>query len=238
MSGVVPAAIAGLIVLVCAAVIRARLRQEDGGSALRTCIGCLFIVSVLGAIGSAGLRIWGERGWSAEADRILVQIVSGGAIHSGGEWLGPGPVEIELAAAPFDREASPESIVDALFPRRTRLAIQAQGVTTSETPRGHWIGTTYSVLLRTADGKLDPVVLFRRTIAEDPLEPARIAILRGAQGADRNVTPLSVGIEYSDSSFLERFFFLDEPPRLTVDLQFQKLPPEFRGQEFWLEGPR
>ena len=39
-------------------------------------------------------------------------------------------------------------------------------------------------------------------------------------------------------SFLERFFFLDEPPRLTVDLQFQKLPPEFRGQEFWLEGPR
>ena len=237
MSGFVPPAIAGLIVLVCVAVIRSKLRQEEAGGAIRGCLGCLFIVLVIGSLAGVAVRLWREAAWDDQAGRIVVTAVEGASIYAQGEWWGPGPVEIEFEDAPFDSQASPESIVQALFPRRQFLEIQAEGVSTAQTSRGHWVGTTYSVLLRTPDGKLDPVVLFRRTIAEKPLEPARILILRGALGDDRNVTPGNVGIAFSPTNFFERLLFLDDPPQLSVGVQFQQLPTKYRGSEFWLAPP-
>ena len=238
MNGNFPLLIAGgavLLFLAFFSVIAARRRDGESKSLRSSCLGCLvlalFSVAVVGAI----VRGVSSISWRERAESIEVATARGvelfGDVTIATETIAvageESSREVRYASKVFAANVTPQEICSALFPGSTLLESSAQGVTTAESPEGHWVGTATGVVLRGEEGTLDSLVLFVRTIAEAPEEGSRVAVVRARDGSARHVSTDAVGIELSESGFLDRFLRLDDPPRLTLDVRVDPIPERF-----------
>ncbi len=232
--------IAGALFAVFALVsVRVARRRGDSSSKRSGCVGCiamvLFALLVTGAIvrGVHSVR------WQNRANSIDVTAVDGIELFAGAEvdeettGMMSGTESVEYSPPTFSADATPRVIIEALFPGMSLVDVKTQGMTTAESPEGHWVGRSLGVVLRAPDGTIDSMVLFLKTVAESPAAGLRVAVVRARRGAERFVSAETVGIDLVDSSYLDRFLRMDEPPRLTLEVRVGPTPEALRsgGQE-------